>query len=109
MAERQTFPTAFWAENLEALDEEIARQATLCQVPLLERGVMERVLRKDASVCGTHNAKAFAKLQNLLMVHFAIRKKTVADMGSSKTAALENYVIDRLRKRFPDVGEWPSA
>jgi hypothetical protein len=70
---------------------------------------MLRVLREDASVCGTDNPVAFAKLHELLKVHLALREKSLAALGQAKTEAIEDYVIERLRKSFPDLGEWPPA
>ena len=64
-----------WTEDLEEVDREIVRLATLCQVSILQPGVARRVLQKDASVCGSPNAMAFAKLHDLLMLHLAIREK----------------------------------
>lgn len=102
--------TAWWTKNLEELDYEIARMALLCQVKVLEPGVIERVLKKDASVCGTQNPVAFAKLHSLLMMHFAMREKSVEAVGQAQTAAIEAYVIERLRKPFGDlVGKWPPV
>jgi hypothetical protein len=101
---------AWWANDLNELDYEIARMALLCQVKVLEPGVIERVLKKDAAVCGTQNPVAFAKLHNLLMMHFAMREKSVDAVGEARTAAIEAYVIERLRKPFGDlVGKWPPA
>ena len=101
---------ALWARDLDELDYEIARMALLCQVRVLEPGVIERVLKKDASACGTQNPVAFAKLHNLLMMHFAMREKSVNAVGEARTAAIEAYVIERLRKPFGDlVGKWPPA
>ena len=70
-------PLAFWENNLEELDGEIARLAMLCAIRILEPGAVQRVLQKDASVCGTDNPIAFAKLRGLLMMHLAIREKSV--------------------------------
>jgi hypothetical protein len=101
---------ALWTEDLEEVDREIARLAVLCQVRILEPGVIRRVLQKDASVCGTANAAAFAKLHDLLLLHFAIRQKSVDSFGHAQTAAMEDYIIERLRKSFPDLpGKWPPA
>lgn len=93
-------PPVWWANNLEELDEEIARLAVLCQIRLLEPGVIRRVLQKDAAVCGTENPVAFAKLHDLLLVHLAIRRKAVDVLGQEETASIETLVIDRLQKRF---------
>jgi hypothetical protein len=96
-------PLAWWENNLEELDGEIARLATLCEIRILEPGVIQRVLQKDTSVCGTDNAIAFAKLRSLLMMHFAIREKSVDAFGQAETAMVEDYVIDRLKQRFPHL------
>jgi hypothetical protein len=109
MTEHQDFPPALWSENLEELDREIARLAQLCQVRLLDRGVFARILGQDASVCGTDNPRAFEKLRHLLMMHFALREKSLEALGEAKTEAIEDYVIERLRKAFPDLGAWPPA
>jgi hypothetical protein len=99
-----------WTEDLEEVDREIAKLAILCQVKLLEPGVIARVLKKDASVCGTENAAGFRKLRELIMLHLGIREKSLESFGLAQTAAIENYVIERLRKSFPDLpGGWPPA
>ena len=96
-------PLAFWENNLEELDGEIARLAMLCGIRILEPGAVQRVLQKDASLCGTDNPIAFAKLRGLLMMHLAIREKSVALFGPATTARVEDYVIDRLKQRFPQL------
>jgi hypothetical protein len=96
-------PLAFWETNLEELDGEIARLAMLCAIRILEPGAVQRVLQKDASLCGTDNPIAFAKLRGLLMMHLAIREKSVALFGPATTARVEDYVIDRLKQRFPQL------
>ena len=101
---------AWWEKNLDELDYEIARQALLCQVKVLEPGVIERVLKKDASVCGTDNPVAFDKLHNLLLMYFKMREKLVDAVGQVQTAQIEAHIIERLRKPFGDlVGKWPPA
>jgi hypothetical protein len=111
MAERtHDLPLAWWANNLEELDAEIARLATLCDIRILEPGAIQRVLQKDASVCGSDNPIAFAKLRGLLTLHFAIREKSVGVFGQAETVAMEDYVIERLRKSFPNlVGPRPPV
>ncbi|HSC07803.1 MAG TPA: hypothetical protein VLD59_13330 [Steroidobacteraceae bacterium] len=101
---------ALWTEDLEEVDREIARLAVLCRVRVLEPGVIGRVLKNDASVCGTANPVAFRKLHDLLMLHLAIREKSVESFGQAQTAAIEDFVIERLRKSFPDLeGRWPPV
>lgn len=99
-----------WTEDLEQVDREIVRLAALCQVKLFQPGVIGRVLKNDASVCGTANAAGFRKLRELILLHLGIRKKSVDAFGAAQTAAIESYIIERLRKSFPDLpGGWPSA
>ena len=101
---------AWWVENIEELDREIARLCLLCQVRILDPGIIERVLKKDASVCGTSNPVAFEKLHSMLMLYFANRKRAVETVGQVKTALIEAHVVEQLRNRFADLlGKWPPA
>jgi hypothetical protein len=100
---------AWWAAKLDDLDREIVRLAQLCQVRILDPGVIERVLHKDAGVCGTANQVAFAKLHDLLMMHLAIRDRSADALGQAQTAAIEADIVERLRKSFPDLGNYPPA
>jgi hypothetical protein len=104
------YRTEWWERNLEELDLEIGRLALLCGVRLLDRGVIDRVLQHDDSICASRNPRAFAKLHELLKMHFVIRQKTADELGQRHTAAIENYVVERLRRVFPDMGNhWPPA
>ena len=99
-----------FADNLEDIDREVARLAQLCRVPLLQRGVVERVLHGDEAVCGSRNARAFAKLHDLLMLHFAVRARSAEQLGQDQTTAIERYVVERLRRSFPELAaDWPPA
>ena len=107
---KQDLPAAWWAMNLDELDHEIARLALLCRVSILDPGAVERVLKRDASVCGTDNSVAFAKLHDMVMMHLAIREKSAASIGQSPTVAIEKQIIERLSKSFPDLAApWPTA
>ena len=99
---------AWWATNIDDLDREIGRLCAICQVRILDPGIIERVLKKDASVCGTPNPIAFAKLHNMLMFYFVIREKSVDAVGQLETQQIEAHVVEALRKRFADLlGKWP--
>lgn len=98
------------AATLEELDREIGRLAMLCRVPLLEPGVIDRVLGNDATVCASDNPPAFAKLRSLLIMHLTLHGRWAADIGEANTAAIERAVIERLRKSLPDLGDaWPPS
>ena len=91
-----------WTHHLEEIDLEIAKLATLCKIPLLDPGVIERVLKKDALVCGTQNPRAFDKLRSLLMMHYSVRDKAVVAMGEEETMKIMGEIVARLRERVGD-------
>jgi len=97
-----------WAMSLEELDREIARLATLCQIRLLDRGVVERVMHGDDWVCGADNPIAFRKLRELLLMHFALLEKESDAVGLKDAAAIEQFVIERLKKSFPGLAAPPA-
>lgn len=94
----------FWEQNLEDLDRELGRLATVCRIRLLDPGVVERVLNGDVSVCGADNRLAFSKLRNLLMMYFIVRQRAAQHLGPQLASDLESHVIERLRPAFPDLG-----
>jgi hypothetical protein len=101
---------AWWKEGIEELDREIGRLCVLCRVRILDPGIIERVLKKDASVCGTSNPLAFAMLHDMLMFYFANRKKAVEAVGHVETEQIEAHVVEELRSRFADLlGKCPPA
>lgn len=102
------YAIAWWAENLEELDREIARLAILCQVRILEPGAIARVLKHDRSVCGSENPRAFTRLHDLLMVHLALREKSIDALGAAQTAAIEDHIAARLSSAFPELGQWST-
>lgn len=98
-----------WTHHLEEIDLEIAKLATLCKIPLLDPGVIERVLKKDTLVCGTQNPRAFDKLRSLLMMHYSVRDKAVVAMGEEETMKILVDIVARLRERVGDKLGGPSA
>jgi hypothetical protein len=92
----------WWGKNLTDIDREIARLCTICNVRILDPGVIERVLRNDASVCGTSNPAAFKKLRDALMMHYHIRDKTVESLGQAQTVVLVNAIVENLREKMGD-------
>ena len=108
--EKNIYRASRIAINLEEIDRELARLARLCRLPLLQRGVIERVLHGDATVCGSDNRIGFAKLRDLLMLHFAVRQKAAQELGQQEAAAIESYIVARLGKSFPELAaDWPPV
>ena len=91
---------SWWARNLDDVGREIARLAMICKVPLLDPGVMERVLKNDPSVCGASNPIGFEKLRTALMMHYNVRDRAVEALGEAKTAALVQGIVANLREKF---------
>ncbi len=98
-----------WAKDFEELDRQIGEMAVMCQVPILDPGVIERVLKDDKLVCGTENPKAFDKLRSLLMLHYQMRDMAVVKFGQKDTMLIMDEIIKRLRARFGDSLGRPAA
>jgi len=92
----------WWAKNLSDVDQELARLALVCNVPLLDPGVIDRVLANDASVCATRNQAGFDKLRTLLIMHYGLRDRAVSAIGEAQTSALVGDIVTRLRHKFGD-------
>ena len=92
----------WWGHQLDAVLEEIAREAWICDVKLLNPGVIEAVLHNDDSVCGTRNELAFKKLRELLMMGFIVREKAFEKLGASEADAIVKEIVERLKTRFGD-------
>lgn len=109
MSDKDAFGATFWARGLEEVDREIARLATICNCRILDPGIIERVLKDDASVCGSSNPLAFKKLRETLMMHYNLRDRAVATLGEEKTARLVQDIVDNLRQRIGErLGTPPS-
>ena len=103
------YAIACWQENVEEIDREIARLAILCRVKVLEPGIIARVLHRDASVCGADNPRAFTRLHDLLIMHLLLRDKSAHDLGAAQVAAMEDQIVGRLARSFPELGKWPPV
>jgi hypothetical protein len=98
-----------WYKHFEGIDVEIGQLAGICQIPLLEPGMIERVLHKDTLVCGNYNQRAFDKLRQLLMMHYSVRDKAVVALGEAETMKIMQEIIERLSKRFGDKLGRPAS
>jgi hypothetical protein len=104
------FRVVRWARSLEQVDREAVRLARMCGIAIAEPGLIDRVLQSEESICAIRNPAAFAKLRKMVMLHFAIRHKSAEAVGQLQTAAIEGYVIERLKIAFPDLAAvWPPA
>lgn len=107
--DKSNLGSRWWARNLEDVDNEVARMAMTCKVRLLDPGIIERVVKGDASVCGTDNKPAFDKLRNALMMHYHVRERASGAMGEAATREVIADIVAHLRERFGDkLGGDPS-
>jgi hypothetical protein len=101
MAEKDTnLGGGWWSKNLDDVDREVARLASICKVRLLDDGVIDRVLKNDTTVCGTQNKTAFDKLRNALMMHYHVRGKAVQAVGEAATQDMINEIVENIKKRL---------
>lgn len=95
-----TLQQEWWGHQFEAILEEIGREASIAYVKILAPGVIDAVLRNDASVCGSNNPVAFKKLRDLIMMGFIVRGKAFDAMGAHEAQALLEAIRDRLIRKF---------
>jgi hypothetical protein len=98
--QKSDYGGAFWARNLDEVDQEIARLAAICNVRILDPGVIERVLNNDSLVCGSNNQAAFDKLRRALTMHYEVRAKAVDAVGEELTQRVIQDIVETLRKRI---------
>ena len=110
MSNADDYVAAGLTADLYELDREVARLAMLCRIKILEPGVIARLIKNDASVCGTSNPRAFAKLHDMIKMHYAVRDKMVDALGQAVTVQVVEKIVERLRKNFGDqLGAPPRA
>jgi hypothetical protein len=100
MAEDTSYSHARWAKQFDEITGEIAKYASICRVNLLEKGIIQRVLNDDATVCGAQNESAFKKMRSLLMLHYSVRQKAVAALGPQETLKIVDEIVARLRTKL---------
>ncbi len=107
--EQPSYRNQRWMKHFDEIDREIAKFAAICQIPILDPGVIERVLQKDTLVCGSQNPRAFDKLRALLMMHYSVRDKAVVALGEQQTMLIVADIVERLRTRYGDRLGQPAA
>ena len=98
-----------WVKQFDELDRQIVQEAALCQIRILDPGIIERVLHNDTLVCGTENPRAFDKLRSLVMIHYTMRDKAVVALGQQETMRIMDDVFARLRASAGDSLGGPAA
>jgi hypothetical protein len=83
--------------QFDEIGVEIVRAARLCDVTLTQPNVVERIIRNDASVCGTANPTQFAKLRGLLMLALKLQGTSFEVLGPQETMEIADQVRNRIR------------
>ena len=91
-----------WGRQMDGLMSEIARQATICKVRLLDPGVIDAVIRNDESVCGTSNPLSFKKLSDAMLMGFVVKGKSVDALGPVETEGLVTAIRERVKSHLGD-------
>ena len=99
MQKPDEFAIGWHTKSLDEIDDAIVRFATICDVPLLDPGVIDRVLRNDTSVARRPNPDAFTQLRGLLVMHYHERKAASDSLGEPAAARIAQEIVERLRKR----------
>jgi hypothetical protein len=102
MQKPDEFAIGWHTKSLKEIDEAILRYAAICDVPILDPGVIDRVLRNYASVSRKPNPAAFGQLRGLLVMHYHERKATSESLGEPAAARIAQEIVERLRKRVGD-------
>jgi hypothetical protein len=95
---------AAWKRHLEGIANELLRLSIACDVRLREPGVVERILRDDATVCGRNNPEAFRKLRNLVMATYDSLGKSIDRIGPEDTKMIRDAITARIAERRDSGG-----
>ena len=92
----------YWGRQMNDLMAEMARQATICKVKLLDPGVIDAVIRNDESVCGTSNPLSFKKLREAMLMGFVVKGKSVDALGPVETEGLIAGIREQIKSHLGD-------
>lgn len=83
--------------QFDELGVEIVRAARLCDITLDQPSVVERIIKNDATVCGTDNPTQFTKLRGLLMLALKLQGTSFEILGPQETMEIADQVRNRIR------------
>lgn len=88
-----------WARHLDTIADELLRLTTVCGVNLRDPGVVERIVKNDATVCAKKNPIGFRKLRELVIATFDSLNKAVDRVGPEETKMMVDAIMERLERR----------
>jgi hypothetical protein len=93
-----------WERHFERIADELLHLSIACDLRLRAPGVIERILRNDASVCGRKNERNFHELRNLLVAYYNSIGKAVDRIGPEETKKIIDFMIERNKKLMGAAG-----
>ena len=93
-----------WERHFEGIADELLHLAISCDVRLREPGVVERILKNDASVCGRTNERSFRSMHNLLVAYYKSIGKAVDRIGPKETKKIIDAFSERNKKQRDSGG-----
>jgi hypothetical protein len=102
---KQDLGPRWHTKQLNSVDAEIAKMAYICDIRLLEPGVIEKIVAGDASVCGKANPEAFRKLRGLVGMHYMLTNDSVQSLGPAETQKILAEIRAKFQDRFDLGGE----
>jgi hypothetical protein len=93
-----------WERHFEGIADELLHLAIACDVRLRDPGVIERILRNDASLCRRKNERSFHKMRNLLVAYYNSIGKAVDRIGPEETKKIIDFMIERNKKLMDAAG-----
>ena len=94
---------AWHEKQLSTVDNEIARLAAICDIRMLDPGVIERVINGDESVCGRSSEKAFKQLRSLVGLHYSLTADSIQAIGPEESRKILDQIRERIGQRY-DIG-----
>ena len=88
-----------WSRHLEGIADELQHLSAACGIRLRDEGVVERVLRNDATVCGRKNEIGFDKLRKLLIATFDSLGKSIDRIGPAETKKITEAIRARQKNQ----------
>ena len=93
-----------WERHFEGIADELLHLAIACDVRLRDPGVIERILKNDASVCGRKNEQSFQNMRHLLTAYYNSIGKAVERIGPEETKKIIEVLTERNKKLRDSAG-----
>ena len=93
-----------WERHFEGIADELLHLAIACDVRLRDPGIIERILKNDAAVCGRKNEDSFRKMRSLLIAYYDSVGKAVDRIGPEETKKIVEVIAERKKKLRDSAG-----